>query len=61
MTTRRQHYTLNTVSAEAFCKKCGKPTQHRVDSRKLGPCLACIANLEAKPKATPQPEQRGLF
>lgn len=34
-----EHYTKNTLEATAHCKKCGKPTQHRVDGGRLGPCL----------------------
>ena len=41
-----QHYTRNTVSAQAYCPKCGKQTMHRVDDRRIGPCLDCIARLE---------------
>jgi len=41
-----EHYTRNTVSAEAWCPKCGKRTQHRVDDRRLGPCLECIEHLD---------------
>jgi len=41
-----KHFTRNTVSAEAWCAKCKKHTQHRVDGVKLGPCLKCIARLE---------------
>lgn len=41
-----EHYTRNTVSAEAWCLKCGKRTQHRIDGVRLGPCLDCIAELD---------------
>lgn len=41
-----EHFTRNTVSAEAWCAKCQKRTQHRVDDVKLGPCLDCIARLD---------------
>lgn len=40
------HYPRSTVSAEAFCKKCQKPTQHRIDDRRIGPCLECMERLE---------------
>lgn len=40
------HFTRDTVSAEAYCKKCGKRTQHRIDDRRIGPCLECIAKLD---------------
>jgi hypothetical protein len=41
-----QHYTRLTVSATAYCRKCGKSTSHRVDGTRRGPCLECIARLE---------------
>ena len=41
-----QHFTRSTVSAEAYCKKCQNRTQHRVDDRRIGPCLECIAKLD---------------
>lgn len=41
-----EHYTRNTVSAEAWCAKCQKRTQHRVHDRRIGPCLVCIERLE---------------
>lgn len=41
-----QHFTRSTVSAEAYCKPCGKRTQHRVDDRRLGPCLECMEKLD---------------
>lgn len=44
---RGQHYTRNTQSVARHCPKCNKVTQHRVDDGRLGPCLECIAKLEA--------------
>jgi ribosomal protein L44E len=43
-----KHFTRNTVSAAAWCGKCERHTQHRIDGVKLGPCLDCIAALEAQ-------------
>jgi ribosomal protein L44E len=44
---RGQHYTRGTVSAPAFCRKCNKTTQHRIEAnRKLGACLECIDRQE---------------
>jgi hypothetical protein len=40
-----QHFTRSTISAELWCCKCGKYTQHRIDDRRRGPCFACIARL----------------
>jgi ribosomal protein L44E len=51
-----QHYTRNTISVSALCKKCGKYTQHRVDDTRLGPCLGCIERLEAGHGAAPRVE-----
>ena len=41
-----QHFTRNTVASEAWCPRCRKPTMHRVDGVKLGPCLECIKRAE---------------
>jgi hypothetical protein len=55
-----QHYTRNTVSASAWCNKCGKQTQHTVSDRRLGYCIPCYERPLPKqePKAAPE---RGLF
>ena len=50
-----QHYTRNTVEAEAWCKKCSKFTMHRIDGVKLGPCIPCMA--KSNTKARPEPVQ----
>lgn len=42
-----QHFTRNTVSAAFWCSKCGKMTQHRIDDRRKGPCLECMARYDA--------------
>lgn len=41
-----QHFTRSTVSAAFYCSKCKKVTQHRIDDRRKGPCLECIAKLD---------------
>ena len=60
-----QHYTKNTVSAEARCNKCGKQTQHLVQYGRLGPCCICVEKLNAaaaKPKHEPlKGEQLEMF
>ena len=59
-----QHFTRNTVSAAFHCSKCGKQTQHRIDGVRKGPCLACIAKLEAQHANAPKMEaakQGSLF
>ena len=47
-----EHYTRNTISAEAWCKKCQKFTQHQVNVR-IGACLDCIARLEKQHSERP--------
>lgn len=59
-----EHYTRATVSASAWCSKCQRYTQHRVDDKRKGPCLDCIAKLDAQHAAKPKPEapkQESLF
>lgn len=60
-----EHYTKNTVSATVWCNPCGKPTEHRIDDGRRGPCLMCIAKREAetatRPAEAPQPKQGDLF
>ena len=51
-----EHFTRNTVSAEFWCGKCGKKTQHRIDSGRKGPCLGCIARLEKAHAEAPKAE-----
>lgn len=41
-----QHFTRGTLSAEFYCAKCGRMTQHRIDGVRKGPCMDCIARLE---------------
>lgn len=60
-----KHYTANTVSVSKWCKRCKAHTQHRVDDRRVGPCLGCIENLELQHRRhqaeTPQDQQQFLF
>lgn len=57
-----EHYSKNTVSAEAWCKKCQRLTQHRIDHGRRGPCLECLKKLgEVAPAPEPAAEQIGLF
>ena len=46
-----EHFTRNTVSAEFYCSKCGKRTQHRIDGVRKGPCIPCTEKLEARHQA----------
>jgi hypothetical protein len=59
-----EHFPRNTVSASFWCGKCERFTQHRIDDRRKGPCLECIARREKqyaeKPKAE-EPAQQELF
>ena len=55
-----QHYPRNTVSVGAFCKKCQRETQHRVDGTRKGPCLDCIARLEAQASLPRKPPRTQL-
>jgi hypothetical protein len=60
-----QHYTTNTVQADAWCNKCNKLTPHRVADRRLQYCIPCFdrsKELSEAEKAKPaQPEQGRLF
>jgi len=58
-----EHFTKNTVSAEFYCPKCNKRTQHRIDDHRKGPCLNCIDRLESEKTQAPAKavEQFGLF
>lgn len=57
-----EHFTANTVSAEFYCSKCGRCTQHRIDGHRKGPCLECIARLNAAHKPSiPATPARRLF
>lgn len=50
-----EHYPRSTVSISAWCKRCKRQTHHRVDDRRKGPCLDCIAKLEDQHAAAPKP------
>jgi hypothetical protein len=54
-----EHYTRNTVSAESYCPKCGRMTQHRIDGVRKGPCLECIIKLEAQHLGIPVAMRNG--
>jgi len=34
-----EHFTKNTLEVTAWCNKCQRHTQHRVDGGRRGPCL----------------------
>jgi hypothetical protein len=52
-----EHFTRNTVSAAFWCSKCGKMTAHRIDDRRKGPCLECIARYDEQPKPEVEKQQ----
>lgn len=56
-----QHYTRNTVSASGWCKAEGKFTQHRIDDRRMGPCLDCLAKQLPPAPAKEEVKQASLF
>ncbi len=43
-----EHYTRNTLECTAYCGRCQKNTQHRVDAGRQGPCLDCIQRIEKR-------------
>lgn len=51
-----EHYSKNTVSATVWCAPCGKPTPHRIDNGRRGPCLVCLekpTQTKTRPPAPP--------
>jgi hypothetical protein len=40
------HYTRNAFECTAWCNRCRRDTQHRVDGGRRGPCLECIKKRE---------------
>jgi hypothetical protein len=57
-----EHFTRNTVMASVWCSKCGKPTMHRIDGVKRGPCMACMETPTAPTQPKPiEVEQGSLF
>jgi hypothetical protein len=51
-----EHYTRNTESVTAWCLKCHRNTQHRVDNGRKGPCLEHETPVRPKP---PEPAESG--
>jgi len=62
-----EHYTRNTETATAWCQKCGRNTEHRVDGGRRGPCIdpkhpAPISRAVIPPLNLPKlPQQKKLF
>ena len=34
-----EHFTKNTLGCTAWCARCDRMTQHRVDGGRRGPCI----------------------
>jgi ribosomal protein L44E len=45
-----QHYTRSTSAVLAYCPTCNRKTMHRVDDRRMGPCLEHRADGRSKKK-----------
>lgn len=60
-----EHFTKSTVSAEFYCSKCRRMTQHRIHGGRKGPCLECCERAERehqeRTKQPPQPKQLPLL
>lgn len=46
-----EHYTRNTETVTAWCDKCRRVTEHRVDGGRRGPCLEHQAAVKPKKPA----------
>lgn len=51
-----EHYTRNTETVTAWCLKCKRNTEHRVDGGRRGPC---IDPAHPKPKEKPAKKTAG--
>lgn len=64
-----EHYTKNTLECTAWCKRCQRMTQHRVEGGRRGPCIdprhsvqeLTQAQLARKQKAEREAQQPSLF
>ena len=62
-----EHYTKNTLECTAWCKRCGRMTQHRVDGGRRGPCLEHDApelsqeQIRRRKQEEKERQQPGLF
>lgn len=54
-----EHFNKQTVEATVWCNPCGKPTPHRIDDGRRGPCLICMA--KPLPVTEPESAQIGMF
>jgi hypothetical protein len=63
-----EHFPKSTLTATAWCLKCHRNTEHRIDDGRVGPCLDENHPAPPLPKAEipklelpKQPEQKELF
>ena len=63
-----EHFTRNTLTATAWCAKCARSTEHRIDDGRVGPCLDPNHPAPPLPRAVippldlpAEPEQGSLF
>jgi len=56
-----EHYTRDTISCTVWCAKCGRMTEHRVDDRRRGPCMGCLAKPIEPQKPVQEDRQGSLF
>jgi hypothetical protein len=61
-----EHYTRNTETVTAWCAKCNRVTEHRVDNGRKGPCIdpnhpAPLTKAAIPPFNAPGGEQKNLF
>lgn len=62
-----QHFTRDTTQVLAYCPTCNRKTMHRVDDRRLGPCLEHGTDERSKKqiredqRRAEEAEQPGLF
>lgn len=58
-----EHYTRNTESVTAWCPRCQRMTEHRVDHSptggRLGPCLEHRIPIKKKNPKKPEPPKSG--
>lgn len=56
-----EHYTRNTESVTAWCNKCQRFTEHRVDNGRKGPCMEHETPVKPKPQTPPAATSGDLF
>jgi len=67
MNSMAEHFTRGTLECTAWCNKCQRMTQHRVDGVRRGPCLEheaprfSQAQLARRKKQERERQQPALF